>query len=634
MVTFPTALAQSQTQLPVYKTIPMQVNSSYVSSLGANLFGMTGNVQESGGVFMLNETGRTLLVFNASGGIWYGDLSALYNESYTPTLPDNATAQSMASSFLSQHNLMPAEASFSGIANTQSCNEQTTGAALCKKLDVQVMYSFQLGNLPVSGPGAKIKVTLGNQGQIIGLEYFWRRLASTPVGTYVEQNPGPVNKSCQTNARATNPQVQLMLAYYADNGMTMQNYLQPTYICSGTATTLDSSGTPQTFDLRTSNFPATDFSPIVSIVNPVYGSIVKAGTPVTFQANITGGTGPYQIQWTSQQDGVIGTTSSFNYVPSIAQRNGNISAYAIILTVTDANGQVGTAITYIKVVPPSTPTLTTYDLALFSIILLGVLLAIRVRKPNVRIAVVLLIFLLSASFFASVSAYQYGAEYIGVEVGCDSDSNNFVNAMAGGGWANKFYWTEPNAWERDFKYEGAPGTGDAHNWVDTVDFQWYCGHANGNGFAFRTDQDDRWLDHTDAGSGKWTTDSHGWGTTLKWIIIAACGPLQYTESGQNVFDRWGPAFKGLHYILAYSTTSGGTDAEGTLFALYSRLFGLPVRLAWLITGIIAQGSSVKVAYMRAGSGTADTYNDHLPGFGSYSSNPFPKTYLAWLETNC
>lgn len=73
------------------------------------------------------------------------------------------------------------------------------------------------------------------------------------------------------------------------------------------------------------------------------------------------------------------------------------------------------------------------------------------------------------------------------------------------------------------------------------------------------------------GSQSYTVNYNGsWGSptpnsNLQWLATYACQMLEQDGGSGNPWDRWGPAFDGLHSILGFTTDAG--DDTGTSFML-------------------------------------------------------------------
>jgi len=203
---------------------------------------------------------------------------------------------------------------------------------------------------------------------------------------------------------------------------------------------------------------------------------------------------------------------------------------------------------------------------------------------------------------------------------CISEGQKFATAInAATGWTTAYGFSDNSAWEEDFKKQSSGGTDNSY--ADNVDLVLFSGHGNSSGFYFGTTYDDIQLSNLDA----------EWGDQdLEWIIIDACQVLEYDSGG--VYNRWGwnsDAFSGLHYIFGYDTVSYDVDTRGELFVQYATS-GSTLREAWINATIISENGT-KGAYLRADASGTDTYNDHLWGFGSVSSDPTSPTSFSYAR---
>jgi hypothetical protein len=202
---------------------------------------------------------------------------------------------------------------------------------------------------------------------------------------------------------------------------------------------------------------------------------------------------------------------------------------------------------------------------------------------------------------------------------CIDEGEKFEDAIFAysNNWDVYFGDYDASAWEEDFKKTSLGGT-DV-DYADDVDLVLFSGHGDQNGFYFGTTIDDHQVHYNDA----------DWGDqNLEFALIDACNVLLDNASKYN---RWGwPVFEGLHYLCGYNTTCTDVDTRGEDFIKYAMDDGLTVRSAW-INATIDSENGTKAAYMRGYSSGADTYNDHLWGFGSVSADPTPTTlyYLTW-----
>jgi hypothetical protein len=204
--------------------------------------------------------------------------------------------------------------------------------------------------------------------------------------------------------------------------------------------------------------------------------------------------------------------------------------------------------------------------------------------------------------------YSAGTSWIGLSGGLAGSRKNaqgFVDELAAIGWNIRFNWGDQNAWESDWhKYDD--------DWVDAVDFVFYTGHANSDGWVLAA-PDDTFLHFSETGGAP-----DMWGANnLEWAVVAACGPLQdeVVGTGGDVLTRWKDAFDGLHILMGYSDVTGDTEEEGKRLVKYAKA-GATIIQSWFRTGQEIQGSGPWVGAYYVGDSRGSTYNDHLWGIGS------------------
>ncbi len=219
---------------------------------------------------------------------------------------------------------------------------------------------------------------------------------------------------------------------------------------------------------------------------------------------------------------------------------------------------------------------------------------------------------------------EFGTSWIGLSGGLSGSHANalgFETELLADGWLKGFNWGDAAAFESDWNKND-------DSYVDAVDFVFYTGHANGNGWQL-SPPNDNFLSLSDVGG-----PPDRWGKQdCEWIVIAACGPLQDDiingPGGGDVF-RWRPAFDGLHMLLGYATTSFDNTDEGQ-FLVQNAKAGGTVRASWFHAASNAQpaGWGVWVGALWGVSPGADPGNDHIWGHGSVSPDPSsPTTWIA------
>ncbi|WP_159478218.1 DUF6345 domain-containing protein [Dyadobacter sp. 3J3] len=245
----------------------------------------------------------------------------------------------------------------------------------------------------------------------------------------------------------------------------------------------------------------------------------------------------------------------------------------------------------------------------------------------------------SAALFSN--PFEAGSSWIGLSGGLSGSQSNakgFIDEWRAAGWNINFNWGDANAFESDWRRND-------DTWVDAVDFVFYTGHADMNGWILAT-PDDGSLSYTEVGN---SPQSPGdlWGQNdLEWAIIAACGPLQdslLAAGGGNVLDRWDGAFDGMHILMGYGGITFDNTDEGKRVSQYAKQ-GNTLINSWFraakeiqpsTNGATApNGPDIYVGAMWAGRAGIDPVNDHAWGYGSVSEDPTNPTFLAAMWTIC
>jgi uncharacterized protein DUF6345 len=238
---------------------------------------------------------------------------------------------------------------------------------------------------------------------------------------------------------------------------------------------------------------------------------------------------------------------------------------------------------------------------------------------------------LTASKLKEITAllgfYSAGTSWIGLSGGLGGSQNNaqgFVNELSASGWNIRFNWGDGNAWESDWRRND-------DQWVDAVDFVFYTGHANSDGWVLAAPDDD-FLHFTETAGA-----ADLWGANnAEWIVVAACGPLQdsLVGSGGNVLDRWRNAFDGLHILMGYAQVTYDNEEEGKRLAQYAKA-GSTIISSWFRTAQEIQPSDpIWAGAYYVGNSTGSTGNDHLWGVGSVGPDIASPTWRACTWVPC
>jgi Family of unknown function (DUF6345) len=220
-----------------------------------------------------------------------------------------------------------------------------------------------------------------------------------------------------------------------------------------------------------------------------------------------------------------------------------------------------------------------------------------------------------------------GAWYIDASIGGENNAAGFLAGMAMNEWHIVANLGNDLAYKKHWLEHAAGG-------VEQTDLAFYAGHAGKEGWYFATPfvKEHRLCASDVSVSG----DGIYGGNKLKWIAIAACGPLQdaiILPDGGDVFTRWADAFDGLHTLLGFGTTVGAR-CQGARFA---RLLQIePVIKAWLRSALVGQLTETTAGSVRVGTMYAfteslnnDPYEDFVGPNPKYAgSSNKPDTFTA------
>jgi hypothetical protein len=108
---------------------------------------------------------------------------------------------------------------------------------------VHVNYRFSLDNLPVTGPGAKMQVTIGSEGRVVEAYRFWREpgraepMAVLPADRATEMLQNHVLFADLVEGSARVAIDRVTFGYHAFPPMEPQGALLPVYVFAGVIST-------------------------------------------------------------------------------------------------------------------------------------------------------------------------------------------------------------------------------------------------------------------------------------------------------------------------------------------------------------------------------------------------------------
>lgn len=372
--------------VPVLQVVNRQVDESYVLDRIVPAFQMTGTLGADEQFFFLVDTAggmtRTLQVDRASGGFNYLVPGMLWTPPIvTPTLPSFDRALALVDSFFSQQGeALPGawyrnggvEVTLEQLTEVQMPSLETGGqervlAVVPTNLAltynrvitpvVTTVSGSQLQSFPIVGPGGRIKVYIGDQDEIIGMQGGSRDLMQTG---------GMVDVMTSDEAWAMyldNPRVALLevpwvadqivptsavLGYYEHPQFIPQSDLVPVWIFTAD---FYAGGELLAPDVAIYVPAAVEYlPPQVQIDTPPPGAAFLPGVPIAFSGSVVQhGKPPFTFEWSASHDGPLGTGASIVAPLSTSVKGSYLYTQTVSLQVTDANGQHGTATTTVLI---------------------------------------------------------------------------------------------------------------------------------------------------------------------------------------------------------------------------------------------------------------------------------------------
>lgn len=435
-------------------------------------------------------------------------------------------------------------------------------------LDTTVSHSFSLAGLPVSGQGAKLRITFAPDGSVSQLSSALRKLEKAGEEPIIPADEAQTacEKLYADGVRQGEPTLGYLLP-----ALGAVETIYPIYTCNPSSESGDQ---------------AHRQVPAVQGVGPKAAiEVSRSGEKILGEVEVevaeAAGDGSV-YKWSSSSTALTGNEGE-RIAYERRPRAKTTGAETVTLEVTDRNGLSATA----------------------SVTLARDGSATAETNPG------------GGGFGKlAVGPVDVGIEQTVDEWQCAQDSAiGFKSVMAAHSVPTVFDWRGFAAFEKDFK-DASLGGWDS-TYVDNVDAQWYTGHGSPNGITFKSAVDDKTLSPWEA----------RWGDRdLEWMQLESCQVLRDTTGTWDYFTRWGGAVDGLHILNGFHTNAycvgggtGGTFAS-YLFPrkiLWWTLPALTVRNAWAQMAIDKEPSGVVYRSMgNIGQGGVTNIGDYFWGQGA------------------
>ena len=368
----PLARETDQNSMPLYRIVPQEVNFDYVDLI-ASVLGVSGEIVEEDDGFSMDTEDKYLEVSH-TGSAYYIDSARLWippippdvNESDgmpeelpAPSLPDTNESTVMAEELLARlrtHDLfanLSEGAVFDGVISDVLSEGQKDSDEVLNVVETgrQVLYARELDGYSVVGPGARMKVYIGEPNEIIGFQGGWRQvehvgeisiMPEDDVRGLLDTYSARVALSGVSKSDTMNI-VDSTLGYYElpqdeyrfsfgsqDDVLKDEIFLIPAYIFTVEYIDGDESSIDYVHVAAAPEF----IPPIVDIISPDENSELIIGQTIDLEAEVLFGTPPYEHSWQTDRGTILGSDASVRVTPLEAIRE-------IRLTVADAEGREG-----------------------------------------------------------------------------------------------------------------------------------------------------------------------------------------------------------------------------------------------------------------------------------------------------
>ena len=218
----------------------------------AEQFGMSGDIvppdDDEYTLKASNDSKKRKLTIYPEGSIIYHDYSKLWALPKTAlNLPEKEDAKDIAINYLTGKGLLPEDAQVKMVVSDQLSRKNTSTGEIVENSDtnLQVIFGRELDGVPVViGPGSKLKVYIGDGGEVIGVHKVWRKLEASGT-TEIKSSKSAFEELKQGNGGSVPPGYdnvtidKVYLAYYEEGPGVEQDYLEPIWVFEGQASNGD-----------------------------------------------------------------------------------------------------------------------------------------------------------------------------------------------------------------------------------------------------------------------------------------------------------------------------------------------------------------------------------------------------------
>lgn len=233
----------AQVEIVRYEVVQGIMDDKTAKAL-AEQFGMSENIvppEDDEYLKAADDSKKLKLRIYPEGSITYHDFSKLWTLPKTAlNLPEKGEAIDIAADYLTKKGLLPEDAHVKMVVPDQLSRKDKSTGEIIEKIDtnLQVIFGRELIGVPVTGPGSKLKVYIGDGGEVIGVHKVWRKLGASGA-TEIKSSKSAFDELKQGNWCSLPLGYDIVtinkvyLAYYEEGPGVKQDYLEPVWVFEG-----------------------------------------------------------------------------------------------------------------------------------------------------------------------------------------------------------------------------------------------------------------------------------------------------------------------------------------------------------------------------------------------------------------
>lgn len=250
---FPKELPKHREEVPLYRVVKNRTKVKEMEERRQDfkvraahyqeVFRIKGKEKILKGSVVLQDKKNVLIIYTSSDSFWWYDEALANRETISEKaeLPSDDEAPKIAVNYLRKIGMESKYAKFANVTRSITATEELGKLPTDITTEVHVNFSFTIDDYPIMGPGAKIRVSLVEGGQISSVVFFWRdpQKKEPPVTAIRPEDALTWLTRSQRFNKLTPDQIRITLTsmrfgYFAISPFSFQRFLIPVYEVRGT----------------------------------------------------------------------------------------------------------------------------------------------------------------------------------------------------------------------------------------------------------------------------------------------------------------------------------------------------------------------------------------------------------------